>query len=192
MSKQLGPSHPIDARDLEAQLSIITPSQSTRDGHRQCKTSKTHQRPTSPSAEDFLAHAPRGRQSSRMGITTSRGTRKDSPSPPPQTAAAAAHSNYTRSATYQHHHREASISPKPPTRRSTASSAQSKASTSTSKSTSSSTRAQKEFHYYGRHTNQWLFNDFSVTDALARRARRVKDAFGGEKERRDWFEDRGR
>ncbi|KAF1997541.1 hypothetical protein P154DRAFT_524747 [Amniculicola lignicola CBS 123094] len=25
---------------------------------------------------------------------------------------------------------------------------------------------EKEFQYYGRHGNQWLFNDFSVTDSI--------------------------
>ena len=43
------------------------------------------------------------------------------------------------------------------------------------------------FKYYGRHGNQWLFNDFSVTDAVGRRVRRV---FSKEKGEEDWFERR--
>ncbi|KAF2013811.1 hypothetical protein BU24DRAFT_411516 [Aaosphaeria arxii CBS 175.79] len=34
-----------------------------------------------------------------------------------------------------------------------------------------STKSQKEFQYYGRHANSWLFNDFSITDT-------VKKGFG--------------
>ncbi|KAH7125457.1 hypothetical protein B0J11DRAFT_580003 [Dendryphion nanum] len=29
-----------------------------------------------------------------------------------------------------------------------------------------STKSQKEFQYYGRHANSWLFNDFSITDSI--------------------------
>lgn len=48
---------------------------------------------------------------------------------------------------------------------------------------------EKEFRYYGRHGNQWLFNDFSVTGAVAKGFKRVfrKDGDGG-----DWYENRGR
>lgn len=44
----------------------------------------------------------------------------------------------------------------------------------------------KDFRYYGRHGNQWLFNDFSVTDAVRRGWGRVfgKDEVG------DWYEQR--
>jgi hypothetical protein len=29
-----------------------------------------------------------------------------------------------------------------------------------------SAKSQKEFQYYGRHANSWLFNDFSITDSV--------------------------
>jgi hypothetical protein len=46
-----------------------------------------------------------------------------------------------------------------------------------------------EFRYYGRHANQWLFNDFSVTDTVRKGWGKV---FGKEKEAEgDWFEKRG-
>ncbi|RAR11637.1 hypothetical protein DDE82_000584 [Stemphylium lycopersici] len=50
---------------------------------------------------------------------------------------------------------------------------------------------QQEFKYYGRHGNQWLFNDFSVTEAVSKGFRRV---FSGGKEGgpKDWYEDRDR
>jgi hypothetical protein len=47
---------------------------------------------------------------------------------------------------------------------------------------------EKDFKYYGRHSNQWLFNDFSVTDAVSKGFKRV---FGKESGK-DWYEDRGR
>ena len=59
-------------------------------------------------------------------------------------------------------------------------------------SSTSSGSAEKEreepaqFKYYGRHGNQWLFNDFSVTGAVAKGFRRVFGKEGG----RDWYEDR--
>lgn len=63
-----------------------------------------------------------------------------------------------------------------------------------SSSSTSGSHARKEreepaqFKYYGRHGNQWLFNDFSVTGAVAKGFRRVF----GNKEGRDWYEDRER
>ncbi|RMZ69459.1 hypothetical protein GMOD_00006273 [Pyrenophora seminiperda CCB06] len=53
-------------------------------------------------------------------------------------------------------------------------------------SSTSSARSKKEpppFKYYGRHSNQWLFNDFSVTDAVAKQWRR---RFGKNGEEGDW------
>ncbi|KAI4652277.1 hypothetical protein J4E93_002476 [Alternaria ventricosa] len=47
----------------------------------------------------------------------------------------------------------------------------------------------KEFKYYGRHSNQWLFNDFSVTDAVSKGFKRVFSNNNGSK---DWYEDRDR
>jgi hypothetical protein len=47
----------------------------------------------------------------------------------------------------------------------------------------------KEFKYYGRHSNQWLFNDFSVTDAVSKGFKRVFSKDSGSK---DWYEDRDR
>ncbi|KAH6875498.1 hypothetical protein BKA58DRAFT_379928 [Alternaria rosae] len=46
----------------------------------------------------------------------------------------------------------------------------------------------KEFKYYGRHSNQWLFNDFSVTDAVSKGFKRVFSNNGS----KDWYEDRDR
>ncbi len=46
----------------------------------------------------------------------------------------------------------------------------------------------REFKYYGRHSNQWLFNDFSVTDAVSKGFKRV---FSKDNSRKDWYEDRG-
>jgi hypothetical protein len=51
---------------------------------------------------------------------------------------------------------------------------------------SSKSEEQKPFKYYGRHSNQWLFNDFSVTGAVSKGFKRV---FGKESGK-DWFEDR--
>ncbi|CAO2658657.1 Nn.00g063800.m01.CDS01 [Neocucurbitaria sp. VM-36] len=48
---------------------------------------------------------------------------------------------------------------------------------------------EKEFKYYGRHANQWLFNDFSVTDAVSKGFRRV---FGKDADNGDWYENRRR
>jgi hypothetical protein len=45
----------------------------------------------------------------------------------------------------------------------------------------------KEFKYYGRHSNQWLFNDFSVTDAVSKGFKRV---FSKDNGRKDWYENR--
>jgi hypothetical protein len=53
---------------------------------------------------------------------------------------------------------------------------------------SSRSEGQKEFRYYGRHGNQWLFNDFSVTDAVQKGVKRV---FGKDRGK-DWYEDRER
>merc|ERR1712137_941490 len=47
----------------------------------------------------------------------------------------------------------------------------------------------KEFKYYGRHSNQWLFNDFSVTDAVSKGFKRV---FSKDNSGKDWYEDRNR
>jgi hypothetical protein len=33
---------------------------------------------------------------------------------------------------------------------------------------SGGSRSHKEFQYYGRHANSWLFNDWSLTDAVKR------------------------
>jgi hypothetical protein len=53
---------------------------------------------------------------------------------------------------------------------------------------SSRSEGHKEFRYYGRHGNQWLFNDFSVTDAVSKGFKRV---FGKESGK-DWYEERER
>lgn len=73
----------------------------------------------------------------------------------------------------------------PRSRRDTQSSARSEGGSSSS----SAAKRGAEFQYYGRHGNQWLFNDFSVTDAVAKGFRRV---FGKEGEKGDWYEDRER
>ncbi|KAH7084998.1 hypothetical protein BKA63DRAFT_485001 [Paraphoma chrysanthemicola] len=44
---------------------------------------------------------------------------------------------------------------------------------------------KEDFRYYGRHSNQWLFNDFSVTDSIKKGWGKV---FG--KEEGDWYENR--
>ncbi|OAL48658.1 hypothetical protein IQ07DRAFT_645434 [Pyrenochaeta sp. DS3sAY3a] len=62
--------------------------------------------------------------------------------------------------------------------------------TNSSARSSKSEGAEKpEFKYYGRHGNQWLFNDFSVTDAVSKGFKKV---FGKEGESGDWYENRGR
>jgi hypothetical protein len=43
-----------------------------------------------------------------------------------------------------------------------------------------STKSQKEFQYYGRHANSWLFNDFSVTDTVKKRWGKVFSKSDGE------------
>jgi len=47
--------------------------------------------------------------------------------------------------------------------------------------------ASEEFRYYGRHGNQWLFNDFSVTDAVRKGWGKMR---AGREDERDWFEKR--
>jgi hypothetical protein len=44
----------------------------------------------------------------------------------------------------------------------------------------------EDFRYYGRHGNQWLFNDFSVTDSIKKGWGRVF----GKDEGGDWYEKR--
>ena len=53
---------------------------------------------------------------------------------------------------------------------------------------SSKSEEHKEFKYYGRHSNQWLFNDFSVTDAVSKGFKRV---FRKDNSNKNWYEDRG-
>jgi hypothetical protein len=38
----------------------------------------------------------------------------------------------------------------------------------------------KEFQYYGRHSNQWLFNDFSVSEAVRKGFGKVFRRDGGD------------
>jgi hypothetical protein len=45
----------------------------------------------------------------------------------------------------------------------------------------------EDFRYYGRHGNQWLFNDFSITDSIRKGWGRVF----GKRDEEDWFEKRG-
>jgi hypothetical protein len=51
---------------------------------------------------------------------------------------------------------------------------------------SNKSERNEEFRYYGRHANQWLFNDFSVTDSIRKGWGKV---FGKEEEG-DWYEKR--
>ncbi|KAF2834019.1 hypothetical protein CC86DRAFT_365754 [Ophiobolus disseminans] len=53
---------------------------------------------------------------------------------------------------------------------------------------SRSAGANEDFRYYGRHGNQWLFNDFSVTDSVKKGWGRVFGRDDGVE--RDWYEDR--
>jgi hypothetical protein len=46
----------------------------------------------------------------------------------------------------------------------------------------------EDFRYYGRHANQWLFNDFSVTSAVRKGWGRVFGGVSGEEG--DWYEKR--
>lgn len=67
-------------------------------------------------------------------------------------------------------------------------------------SPAATTQTQKEKEYpefrpYGRHANQWLFNDFSITDAVSKGVKRVFQSardrqHRGEGESSDWFEKR--
>jgi hypothetical protein len=46
----------------------------------------------------------------------------------------------------------------------------------------------EDFRYYGRHGNQWLFNDFSVTESIKKGWGRV---FGKDEDgEKDWYEKR--
>ncbi|KAF2269233.1 hypothetical protein CC78DRAFT_612685 [Lojkania enalia] len=45
---------------------------------------------------------------------------------------------------------------------------------------SGSSKSHKEFQYYGRHANSWLFNDFSITDSVKRGWRAVAGKKEGE------------
>jgi hypothetical protein len=61
---------------------------------------------------------------------------------------------------------------------------------SSAKTMDASTKAKQDpnFKYYGRHGNQWLFNDFSVTGAVSKGFRKV---FRRESENEgDWYEKR--
>ncbi|KAF2035378.1 hypothetical protein EK21DRAFT_54430 [Setomelanomma holmii] len=44
---------------------------------------------------------------------------------------------------------------------------------------------KEDFRYYGRHSNQWLFNDFSVTDSIRKGWGKVFS-----KDEWDWYENR--
>jgi hypothetical protein len=51
---------------------------------------------------------------------------------------------------------------------------------------SAKSEGNDDFRYYGRHANQWLFNDFSVTES-------IKKGWGkvfGKDEGGDWYEKR--
>jgi hypothetical protein len=48
--------------------------------------------------------------------------------------------------------------------------------------------ANDDFRYYGRHGNQWLFNDFSITDSIKKGWGKV---FRKEDVEMDWLEKRG-
>ena len=41
----------------------------------------------------------------------------------------------------------------------------------------------KEFQYYGRHSNQWLFNDFSVSGAVRKGFGKVFGRDGGDSDK---------
>lgn len=43
-----------------------------------------------------------------------------------------------------------------------------------------SSRSHKEFQYYGRHANSWLFNDFSITDSVKKGWEKVFSKNDGE------------
>ena len=47
------------------------------------------------------------------------------------------------------------------------------------------TAPKKEFQYYGRHSNQWLFNDFSITGAVRKGFGKVFGKDGGDGEREE-------
>lgn len=60
--------------------------------------------------------------------------------------------------------------------------------TSSGRSAKSAPPANDDFRYYGRHGNQWLFNDFSITDSIKKGWGKV---FRKEDEEQDWLEKRG-
>lgn len=60
--------------------------------------------------------------------------------------------------------------------------------TSSGYSARSAPPANDDFRYYGRHGNQWLFNDFSITESIKKGWGKV---FRREDEERDWLEKRG-
>jgi hypothetical protein len=55
-----------------------------------------------------------------------------------------------------------------------------------SRRASAKSEGNEDFRYYGRHGNQWLFNDFSVTDSIKKGWGRVF----GKDEGGDWYEKR--
>jgi hypothetical protein len=57
-----------------------------------------------------------------------------------------------------------------------------------SRRTSGNGNGNEDFRYYGRHGNQWLFNDFSVTESIKKGWGRV---FGKDEDgEKDWYEKR--
>ncbi|KAF1921800.1 hypothetical protein BDU57DRAFT_438097 [Ampelomyces quisqualis] len=56
-----------------------------------------------------------------------------------------------------------------------------------SSATGSEGTGGEDFRYYGRHANQWLFNDFSVTESLQRGWGKL---FGKDGGGQDWYEKR--
>ena len=170
--------HNIDIRDLDARLARVEQLQHQENNyHQQEEVPSTNQtsihggRPRPPLDTSLL---PRFTKSSTMSTTST--------------------TTSSASATTHLHPESVRLAPgafsKPRvprrSRRETFSSAHSGRSTRGGRARSEDGHQQQEFRYYGRHGNQWLFNDFSVTEAVARGVRRVFSGSSG----KDWYEER--
>ncbi|KAF1926071.1 uncharacterized protein M421DRAFT_423074 [Didymella exigua CBS 183.55] len=145
-------NHHIDARDLSSRLNCIAQNDTStiHDSTHDTNTMSGNRRVTRATSFDSL---PRFKKSSTMSSTSTGSTQFSG-----------LHSYPSRAL----HRKDVEVSPgefsmpRVPkrSRRGTASSQKSSKSEGKKKSNSF------EAHAYGRHSNQWLFNDFSITDAV--------------------------
>ncbi|KAI8934080.1 hypothetical protein NX059_008843 [Plenodomus lindquistii] len=162
-------THPISARDLSSRLAILQASTSntttttTSHGARSSSTSTNRRPGTSSSFSSSLNKHSNFSKSSTISTVDSRS------SAGPQVTHASASidpGSFSKPRVHQRSRRDTGPG---------------------TKSEGGAEGKEMEFKYYGRHSNQWLFNDFSVTDAMAKGFKRV---FGRGSGGGDWYENR--